>query len=184
MSRIDEAVADLESQRSKGEVSYAKVADSHGVERSTLARRYQGLAASREQKAINQQQLTPEQESTLAEYINRLTHRRLPPTRQMVQNSAAQLAQTKISERWVSRFLHRQKDHLLVKRQDAMDRTHHRADSGAKYKRYFDQLHSKIAEYEVEPRHIYNMDEKGIMIGTLGRSKRIFSRRQWEKREI
>ncbi|KAF1363698.1 hypothetical protein EJ07DRAFT_87093, partial [Lizonia empirigonia] len=143
MSRIDEAVADLESQRSKGEVSYAKVADSHGVERSTLARRYQGLAASREQKAINQQQLTPEQESTLVEYINRLTHRSLPPTRQMVQNSAAQLAQTKISERWVSRFLHRQKDHLLVKWQDAMDRTRHRADSGAKYKRYFDQLHSK-----------------------------------------
>ncbi|KAF1364307.1 hypothetical protein EJ07DRAFT_98647 [Lizonia empirigonia] len=61
MSRIDEAVADLESQRLKGEVSYAKVADSHGVERSMLARRCQGLATSREQKAINQQQLTPEQ---------------------------------------------------------------------------------------------------------------------------
>jgi hypothetical protein len=28
------------------------------------------------------------------------------------------------------------------------------------------------------------MDEKGFLIGILGRSKRIFSKRQWEKKEV
>jgi hypothetical protein len=31
---------------------------------------------------------------------------------------------------------------------------------------------------------MYNMDEKGFLIGILGRSKRIFSRRMWEKKEV
>jgi hypothetical protein len=57
-----------------------------------------------------------------------------------------------------------------------MDRTRHAANSGDKYKVYFEQLGSKINYYEVEPEHTYNMDEKGFMIGAVGRQKRIFSK--------
>ena len=31
---------------------------------------------------------------------------------------------------------------------------------------------------------IYNMDEKGFLIGNVGRSKRIFSRRMWENKQV
>jgi hypothetical protein len=34
-----------------------------------------------------------------------------------------------------------------------------------------------MKDYNVEARHIYNMDEKGFMIGVTGRSKRIFDKR-------
>jgi hypothetical protein len=57
-----------------------------------------------------------------------------------------------------------------------MDRVRHKADSVDKYNMYFDLLHDKMKEYEVEPRQIYNMDEKGFMIGVTGRSKRVFDK--------
>jgi hypothetical protein len=38
-------------------------------------------------------------------------------------------------------------------------------------------------EYEVLPENMYNMDEKGFMIGVTGRSKRIFSKTAWEKKK-
>jgi hypothetical protein len=65
-----------------------------------------------------------------------------------------------------------------------MDSNRHAADSGDKYKLYFDLLHEKIKKYNVQPEQSYNMDEKGFMIGVIGRSKRVFSRRQWEKKEV
>jgi hypothetical protein len=42
----------------------------------------------------------------------------------------------------------------------AKERT--KADSGAKYSLYFKLLHKKIEEYNVQPIHIFNMDEKGF----------------------
>ena len=65
-----------------------------------------------------------------------------------------------------------------------MDANRHNADSGHKYKLYFDLLQQKISKYNVELRHTYNMDEKGFMIGIIGRSKRVFSKRQWKKKEV
>ena len=35
-------------------------------------------------------------------------------------------------------------------------------------------------EYEIKPENIYNMDEKGFLIGVLPKSKRVFSRRAYE----
>ena len=65
-----------------------------------------------------------------------------------------------------------------------MDRKRHRANSGVKYKEYFNLLHQKIQEYKIRPGDIYNMDEKGFLAGVIGRSKRVFSRRMWEKKEV
>ncbi|KAF2843861.1 hypothetical protein T440DRAFT_369106, partial [Plenodomus tracheiphilus IPT5] len=57
-----------------------------------------------------------------------------------------------------------------------IDRTRHQADSALKYNLYFKLLSDKIKQYGVEPRHTYNMDEKGFLLGVLTRSKRVFSR--------
>jgi hypothetical protein len=65
-----------------------------------------------------------------------------------------------------------------------MDRTRHQADSWSKYKAYFNLLHQKLDEYRLEAGDIYNMDEKGFLIGIVGTSNRIFSKRQWDKKEV
>jgi hypothetical protein len=49
---------------------------------------------------------------------------------------------------------------------------------------YFEHLGGKIDFYEVEPEHTYNMDEKGFMIGAVGRQKRIFSKRLFKKKQF
>jgi flagellar biosynthesis GTPase FlhF len=38
-----------------------------------------------------------------------------------------------------------------------------------------------MKEYNIQPSHIFNMDEKGFLLGILGRSKRIFSKRQYKR---
>jgi hypothetical protein len=63
-----------------------------------------------------------------------------------------------------------------------MDAVRHKADLEANYKLYFD-LHQKMEEYGIEPRHTYNMDEKGFSIGVVRKSKRIFSKVSWELKE-
>jgi len=78
--------------------------------------------------------------------------------------------------------MNRNSSHLISRWQTAMDRKRHKADSEAKYSLYFDYLHDKMKEYNVEPTHIYNMDEKGFQIGSLGRSKRVFDKVLYNKK--
>jgi hypothetical protein len=58
----------------------------------------------------------------------------------------------------------------------AIDADRYRADSVKKYELYFELLEEKIQKYDLEPSEIYNLDEKGFMLGHLGRSKPIFDK--------
>ncbi|KAF1933347.1 putative pogo transposable element [Didymella exigua CBS 183.55] len=102
----------------------------------------------------------------------------------MVQNFASSVASQPCSDSWVNRFLHRHRDQLTSQWATGMDSNRHNAESAYKYKLYFKLLQQKITQYKLEPEHTYNMDEKGFAIGVLGRSKRVFSRRQYEKKEV
>ena len=62
-----------------------------------------------------------------------------------------------------------------------MDATRKRADSAFKYLLYFKLLRQKIEQYNIDPQHMYNMDEKGFLISVLSKLKRIFSRRRYEE---
>jgi hypothetical protein len=84
----------------------------------------------------------------------------------------------------VTRFKHRHEDELITKYTTAIDATRYTANSYIKYRLQFDLLHGKMEEQEILPENSYNMDEKGFMIGVIGRSKRTFTRAQWEKREV
>jgi hypothetical protein len=61
-----------------------------------------------------------------------------------------------------------------------MDNGCHKTDSGKKHSLYFDFQREKIEHYHIEASHVYNMDEKGFMLGVIGRSKRIFSKASYE----
>jgi hypothetical protein len=45
----------------------------------------------------------------------------------------------------------------------------------SKYGLYFELLHEKITQYDLEARDIYNMDEKDFLIGLIRRSKRMWA---------
>jgi transposase-like protein len=184
MDPISAAIEYIESREPGEDISYTQVASQYGVNRSTLSRRHRRVTELRNVKDSKQQKLSSQQELELVQYIKGLTKRGLPPTREMIKNFSSFVAKTELGESWVTCFINRHEIHLISKWTTAMDCTRHLADSEPKYRLYFELLHRKITKYHLEARDIYNMDEKGFLIGLTGRSKRIFSRRQWEKKEV
>ena len=177
MAPIDDAIAAFNSQDEGEKLTLQACADRFGVNRSTLGRRLRGATLPKQAADEGKQLLNPQQEHELVLYIEKLTKEGLPPTRSMVQNLASEVAKTRVSESWVSRFLHRNNTTLIPKWTSGMDRDRHKADSSLKYNLYYDLLHSKMSEYQIIPENTYNMDEKGFLIGITKRTKRVFSKR-------
>jgi DNA-binding transcriptional regulator YhcF (GntR family) len=98
MDPIDAAIEAIESREPGASFSYRQVAKQFNINRTTLSRRHQGLARSRERAAANKQLLNPQQEEELVRYIEKCTERGLPPTREMVQNFAGAIAKWEASE--------------------------------------------------------------------------------------
>ena len=65
-----------------------------------------------------------------------------------------------------------------------MDRNRHKADSEERYRLYFALIHSKMRKYNVKPENTYNMDEKGFLVGITTRSKRVFSKASYRRKEV
>jgi hypothetical protein len=181
---MDAALAEIASLKSGESPNYTNMANKYGVVRSTLTRRHQAVSQSRAAQSSTRQKPNPQQEQKLVQYIKALTKRHIPPTRKMIRNFASAVAKELVSESWVTRFINRHGIHLISQWATGMDSHRHQADSGDKYSLYFKLLSEKMAQYGVEPRHTYNMDEKGFLIGITGRSKRVFSRQMWEKKEV
>jgi hypothetical protein len=184
MTPTEEALAAIKLREPGDDLVYQEYADWFGVDRVTLAQRHQGRQGLQTAKIFDQKKLTPQQEEELVLYIGDLTRRGLPPTRAMIQNFASTIAHKRVSLAWVTRFKARHHNALISKYTTAMDTTRHAADSYIKYKLYFDLLHGKMEEHEIEPKNSYNMDKKGFMIGVIGCSKRTFTRTQWERKEV
>ena len=168
--------AALEHLKLTESFTYAAVADKYGVDRTTLSRRHRGLQTSRAIQKENERSLNATQSSQLIKYIEKLSARGLPPTADMVRNFASEIAGKYMGKNWVARFLERHHHKLFSRYSNSIDRCRFQADSAAKYTLYFNLLSQKIQQYNIDSRQIYNMDEKGFLIGILGKQKRIFSK--------
>ena len=98
MDSVSLAIENARAATSDGSFSYQEVADAADVSRSTVSRRARGVTASRADGYQQQQKLAPEQESELAAYIEELTDQFLPPTRQIIQNFASEIAHEPVSD--------------------------------------------------------------------------------------
>jgi hypothetical protein len=168
MAPIDEALAAIESRELGEQIVYQAYADKYNVSRTTLSRRHQ-------------QVLTIPQEQQLVRYIKTLTERGIPPTRAIIRRYASQLAPWELGDGWITRFLHRHHIHLISRWSSGLDRPRRHADNLSKFNLYFNLLHDKMEEYDVEPQYSYNMDEKGFAIGVENKSKRVFDKEAWVK---
>jgi hypothetical protein len=108
-----------------------------------------------------QQELSPQQEE-LVRYLGELTARELPPTRAMIQNFASNILKKHIGEIWVTHFIRRNRNQFISKWSAGINATRLNANSKRKYELYFDLLHHKINQNNVQPHNIYNMDGKRL----------------------
>ncbi|KAH7552133.1 hypothetical protein BM1_08995 [Bipolaris maydis] len=184
MTALAKAIAAIDSQDAEGQLLYRAAAKKFGVELTTLTRRHQNKTQSPAAAAAKRQLLTPPQESELVKYIEKLSDRGLPPSRAIIKNYVAVIAEWEPSNSWVTRFLKRHNDVICIRKATGIDRDRHRADNPANYQSYFDLIYDKLDQYSIAPHNIYNMDEKGFLLGRIMPSKRIFSKELWEQKKI
>ncbi|KAF2182033.1 DDE-domain-containing protein [Zopfia rhizophila CBS 207.26] len=177
MDPIEAALADLESQNPP---NYSATARKYNVGRSTLSRRHRGLTVSREAYIENISILTQEQENNLISYIKRLTAMSLPPTNKMVENFVHDLTGHWVHKNFVTEWWQKHSDVLGSSYLTPIDLNRTKADNNFLYSRYFSLVEKKIAEYDIQPHNIYNMDEKGFLIGVLNKLKRIFCKEDYD----
>jgi hypothetical protein len=181
MGSVEEALDDLRSQKKPNILQTAK---KHNVDRTTLSRRWNGVTGSKRAGYDAQRLLTTAQSNSLINYINDLTERALPPTNAMVRNFAAQIAQRQPGPHWLGRWLKANKKVLKCGYLTSIDGARKKAESVYYYSLYFELLGRKIKEYDIQPRNMYNMDEKGFLIGLLAKVRRVFSRIAYEAGRI
>jgi hypothetical protein len=77
---------------------YTEITKKHGVARSTASRKHRGVSVTRAEAGLARRYLQPEQEAELVKYREDLKKRKLPPTRETVQNYASDIAGHLVSE--------------------------------------------------------------------------------------
>ncbi|EME84556.1 uncharacterized protein MYCFIDRAFT_133522 [Pseudocercospora fijiensis CIRAD86] len=82
---------------------------------------------------------------------------------------------------WLSRFVKRWPRAIQSKYLLPIDSARKKADSLWSYSEYFGHLQQKMQQYEVEPENMYNVDEKGFMISTMKKQKRVFIKEAYER---
>ena len=177
---MDAALADL---RSSDGLKISDVAKKHGVTRSALSKRVNAKTSSRPRGHESQRKLNDKQEEELVSYINihHLCERCLPPTPKIVANIAQELCGRRLSKSWSSRFVARHKHRLDARYLNTIDLARHRADSRSNYEAYFALVGQETEEYKISADNIYNMDEKGFLIGKLQKTRRIIARELYER---
>ena len=148
MSSIDQALAELVLY---DQPNIAVVAKSHGVNRSTLSRRWRKVTQSSAIQHQNQQLLSPLQEQTLIKHLNTLTERGLSPTPAIVRNLAAEIAKKEPGSNWTSRFIQRHQYELQSQYLVPIDSERYKADLDKEFSYWFDSLQEKIAQYSILP---------------------------------
>jgi hypothetical protein len=157
-------------------LTYRDLAKRHCCCRTTLSRNHKGKNAPHAIRAKAQLLVNERDEIEVVQYIKRLTERHVMPIRQMIVNFITPLVAWEPSYRWVSRFLHRNQRDLLTAWATPMEALRHKADSIDNYRDHFTLLHATIDKHQIDAENTYNMDEKGFMIGVIGRSVRIFDK--------
>jgi len=130
------ALAVIESQ---GVGKYREIAREHKLVHTTLIRRWKGQTRSRAdfQSEVNQN-LTNEQERLLVKQINRLTERHIPPTSQMVKNSAEEMIGRAVGKNWVSDFCRRHESELKSVYLRNIEHLRVKGEYSPTYKLFFD----------------------------------------------
>lgn len=98
----------------------------------------------------------------------------------MMRNFAVEMIEREPGPHWVLRWLAANSKELKTSYLTPINGARKRAESVFYYKLYFESLERKITEYYILSENQYNINEKGFLINTLIKARRIFSRRVYK----
>ena len=174
-------------QRDRERTSLRELATLYGVPRSTLSDRARG-GKTRQQAHEDYQALTPGMERALTEWVDSWDARGFPPRLDLFKAVAAQLAERRAEEEgdpalaelgptWLRGFLNRHPTYS-TKFAVALDRQRALASNPVLIKDYFEKLGKVLKKHAFKPENMYNMDEKGFLLGYNNRAKVIVQHRR------
>jgi hypothetical protein len=132
---IAKAISDLKSGKA---ATIQAAADLHGLDRSTLSRRYNGKTIDRvESNILHHQLLSPTQEDGLIDYINKLNDRGLPPTPQMLENFVVEIVGHPIRKNWTTEFIRRHSERIKSQYLKGIDRARQIAESAVHFTDFY-----------------------------------------------
>jgi hypothetical protein len=135
-----------------------------GVPKTTLTDRWNG-GKSHHKAAIAQQRLTPAQEKVLVAWIKSCGARGMGLNEEKVIEAAGFIAGAPVGERWYRLFLSQNKVDLRGCWASGLKAPRAQCLNRVVVEQFFDLLKTVLQEYSIEPENMWNMDEKGIMMG-------------------
>ena len=135
-ARLGLALADLAKQ---DKPNFMGTARKHGVNDTTLRRRFRGNQLSHHAAASEYRQcLTHAQEEALIGAINSLTDRGIPPTSRMVRNLAEEMIQKPIGKNWTRQFVKRHENRLISLYLRNLNSQRVKAEYAPMFKQFYD----------------------------------------------
>lgn len=157
-------------------LSIRKAAIRHGVpyrtlyDRKVLGRQSYRLAHVLEQK------MTPVQEAFLVKYAKQLEDSGIPAGRELLQAQAQRIIRRSgnptvvLGTTWIDAFLKRHPT-LQMKRPETLERQRKLATDPRVFEQHLTMFRDAIASHQIKENNIWNMDEKGFMLGKVNKVK-------------
>jgi len=157
-------------------LSIRKAADAYAVPRTTLRSRMNGLR-TRAEAHVEQQNLSPAEEEILVKWAKVQGRRGIPMTYFTLTKYASEISGKPIGESWPKRFLARHKD-LKVKATTGLEKCRAKALNPTAVHGFYNILEEVVAEFNIKPENMWNMDEKGVQLGIGAKVSAIVDRDQ------
>jgi helix-turn-helix, Psq domain/Tc5 transposase DNA-binding domain len=176
--RIEMALTAIDSG-----LSLRKAAKVHGIPRSTLSDRKRGIA-TRDIAHKKMQRLTPEEEHSLANWARDLHAWGWPARVIHLRRMAVELLQAKgdtkrLGTNWQQKFLSRFPD-LKSKFIPPINKERTVATDYEIFEDWFELYYQIKEEYRIQDENTYNMDEKGCIMGVIGKTRCIISKHEYQ----
>jgi hypothetical protein len=177
--RVEEAYDEWKA--AEGGLSLRAAAGAHGIPWETLRDRKNG-ATSKVLASQNMQRLSAQEELELKYYVEKLGAWGWPPMISELHKMAVELLKAKgdtksLYKNWPQSFLRRHPD-LYSRFVSPLDKSRALAGDEEQIRHYFALFKKTKEEYNIHDDDVYNMDEKGVMMGVLAKLHIVVSRSQ------
>ena len=176
--RIQQAI----QERTRNGTNLRDLAILYNVPCSTLSDRLRGIPPRHEAQEKNQA-LSPAVERSLVCWIDNMDASSFPPRLDLFKDVAARLVLDDggppLGITWLRKFLNRHPEYS-TRFASGLKHLHVLSSKPEPIKDYFRKLQTLLRKYKFLPHNIYNMDEKGILLGLSNKAKVIVRRGRWQ----
>ena len=151
---------------------------------SSISGRIKELHQSADLYYTSRQKLSPQEEACLVKWATQYSAWGLPLQIKTLNQFALEILRRRvpdgmIGKNWYLSFLNRNPQ-LKIKLSRPRDYNRHIACDPTQVKEYLDLLHKLVKDYNIQPENKWNMDEKGEMMGVMGRFDVLIPKEQKE----